>query len=88
MFKNGLERIYAPPNYERIHGRQLARKKQRAAIGMKSSDPVWEILPANTKIVKQTPDTTTLRIGTNKPFVIRNDSLAVLDAKPPRTTAS
>ena len=73
VFTQGLERLYAPPNYERReHGRQLARKKQGAGIGRKSLDNVWEMLPANTKIVKQTPDTTTLRIVKTKPFLFHS----------------
>ena len=68
----GIDRIYAPLSCERMHGRQLARKKQGASIGQKSLDPVWEILPANTRIVKQTPDTMTLRIEKSKPFLIRD----------------
>ena len=44
-------------------------------------DLVWEILPDNTRIVSQTPDTTTLKFGNKRPFLIRNDQLAKLGAE-------
>ena len=80
ILTQGIELLHGPPNVERRAKYQLAKKKINPRAGRKSLDTVWEILPDNTRLLSQTPDTTTLKVGNKKPFLIRNDQLAKLGA--------
>ena len=80
ILTQGIKLLHGPPNLERRAKYQLAKKKINPRAGSKSLNTVWEILPDNTRIVCQSPDTTTLKVGNKRPFLIRNDQLAKIGA--------